>query len=54
MKNEATVAAVISWLTQNTPAVIQLLFALIPVLGLLLACLTVYAVFWRGGGGSGK
>lgn len=48
MNKETTVAA-FNWLTQNTPVVIQLLFALVPVLALLLAALTVYAVFWKKG-----
>jgi hypothetical protein len=50
MKKEETVAAVFWWITENTPLVIQLLFALIPVLALLLAALTIYAVFWKGRG----
>lgn len=50
MKNQDAVNALIYWLTESTPVVIQLLLALIPVLALLLAALTIYAVFWKGGG----
>lgn len=49
MKKEEAVAAAVWWLTEHTPLVIQLLFALVPVLALLLAALVVYAVFWKGG-----
>lgn len=49
MTNEATITALVYWLTNNTPVVIQLLAAITPVLALLLAGLIVYAVFWKGG-----
>lgn len=47
MKKEVAIAVLISWVTVNTHLVIQLMFVLIPVLALLLAVLTVYAVFWK-------
>ena len=49
MKNETAFAALVSWLIKDTGVVIQLLFALVPVLALLLAGLAIYAVYWKGG-----
>lgn len=49
MIKETAIDALITWLTKDTSAVIQLMLVLIPVLTLLLAALVVYAVFWKGG-----
>lgn len=48
MKNEATVMALIAWLTQDSALPLYLMFVLIPVLAMLLAGLVIYAVFWKG------
>ncbi|MDR7380444.1 hypothetical protein J2X19_005151 [Rhodoferax ferrireducens] len=51
MKKEDAAAFMLLWITENTPLAIQFLYALVPVLALLLAAFVIYAVFWKGKGG---